>query len=105
MRFLHDTEGRLTSVISEANETYIYSLDALGRVREETGFDGRHAAICRRLGPITKAFLPSGHTTESNYDQSAAFLPEAFRRHWRGIRVSRGRVHASRSERVRDRPF
>ena len=77
VRFLHDTEGRLTSVINEANETYIYSLDALGRVREETGFDGQtRRYLYDALGQVTKAFLPSGRTTESTYDQVGRLLAQ-----------------------------
>jgi YD repeat-containing protein len=41
IRFEHDTEDRLVAVVNEAGERYAFELDEAGRVRAETGFDGR----------------------------------------------------------------
>ena len=77
MRVVYDTEGRLTRVLNEADEAYTYTLDALGRVREETGFDGQTRLYVRdALGRLMKAFLPSGRTTEYTYDNAGRPLTQ-----------------------------
>ncbi|RKH56655.1 DUF6531 domain-containing protein [Corallococcus llansteffanensis] len=77
LRFHHDPEGRLRSVLNEADETYTYTLDALGRVQEETGFDGQTRRYTRdALGQITRAFLPSGRSTEYTYDKAGRPLTQ-----------------------------
>ncbi len=69
LRFVYDTEGSLTSVVNEANEAYTFTLDACGRVREETGFDGKTRVYLRdMLGRVVRATLPSGRTSEFVYD-------------------------------------
>ena len=40
LRFECDTEDRLTAVVNEAGERYTFTLNALGQVQSETGFDG-----------------------------------------------------------------
>lgn len=40
LRFEYDTEDRLTAVVNEAGERYTFTLNALGQVQSETGFDG-----------------------------------------------------------------
>jgi RHS repeat-associated protein len=69
IRFLHDTEGRPTTVINEAGEVSTFILDACGRVLEERGFDGGVRRYQRDLlGQVIKRYLPSGTTTEYTYD-------------------------------------
>jgi RHS repeat-associated protein len=69
LRFVYDTEGNMTGVINEANEAYSFTFDACGKVREETGFDGRTRVYLRdKLGRVAKTYLPSGRTIEYSYD-------------------------------------
>ncbi len=67
--FEWDTEGRLVAVVNEMGERYVIGLDAVGRVREEIGFDGRKRVYTRdAAGRVTKLSLPSGRSTETTYD-------------------------------------
>ncbi|MBN1207045.1 MAG: hypothetical protein JXB05_19325 [Myxococcaceae bacterium] len=69
VRYVYDTEDRLTGVINEAGKVYSYGLDACGRVSEEMGFDGRTRRYERdAAGRVTKTYLPNGQTTETAYD-------------------------------------
>lgn len=69
VRFTYDKEDRLTGVINEALEEYTYVLDACGRVREETGFDGRKYRYERNIaGQLTRKYFPSGRMSSLEYD-------------------------------------
>jgi RHS repeat-associated protein len=75
VRFIYDTEDRLTGVINEAGEVYTFILDACGRPREELGFDGHTRRYERDLlGRVVRMYLPSGRSTELEYDASGRVL-------------------------------
>ncbi|HLL05053.1 MAG TPA: DUF6531 domain-containing protein [Myxococcaceae bacterium] len=69
LRFVYDTEGRLTGFTNEADETYTFTLDARGQVIEETGFDGRTCSYERNeIGQVKKVQRPSGRNSQLTYD-------------------------------------
>jgi YD repeat-containing protein len=71
LRFEYDTEDRLTAVVNEAGERYTFTLNALGQVQSETGFDGFTRKYVRDAeGRVVKTELPSGRKSQLRYDGS-----------------------------------
>lgn len=69
LKFGYNSELQLTSISNEKHEFYRFSLDALGQVIEEIGFDG----ITRRydrdgLGRVRRVERPADRWTEFVYD-------------------------------------
>jgi len=72
LRFGYDTEDRLLRVENEAGEAYVFELDAAGRVRAETTFDGGRTVYLRDLaGRATQRIAPSARTTKLTYDAAS----------------------------------
>ena len=67
--FRYDREERLTQVINERLQTYGFTLDAVGGVIGEKGFDGAVRRYVRDLGGrVVSETMPSGSVREYGYD-------------------------------------
>jgi RHS repeat-associated protein len=65
----YDSESELIAVINEDGETYAYSRDACGRIKEERTFEGRRRTFTRDLlGRVTMEFLPDDTMRTFAYD-------------------------------------
>lgn len=69
VNFRYDREERLCRVVNEKLQSYEFTLDAVGNVTAEKGFDG---AVRRHLrdrgGRVVRETLPSGTEREYGYD-------------------------------------
>ena len=69
VRFRYDGEERLVEVVNERMQPYAITLDAVGNVTEERGFDGAVRRYLRdRAGRVVRETLPSGIEREYEYD-------------------------------------
>ncbi len=67
--FRYDREERLRRVINEKLQSYEFTLDAVGNVTAEKGFDGAVRQYLRdRGGRVLRETLPSGTEREYGYD-------------------------------------
>ena len=77
VRFRYDGELQLREIINEGGECYSFRLDGLGRVVEETGFDGLQRKYLRDgAGRVTRVVRPEGRQTEYEYDGVGNILQE-----------------------------
>ncbi|UOQ51736.1 DUF6531 domain-containing protein [Hymenobacter cellulosivorans] len=71
VEFAYDQEGRLMSLINEHGEQYGFTLNAVGQVIEEVGFDGLTRRYERdAAGRVSRIQRPDGRTTSYQYDQA-----------------------------------
>lgn len=69
VNFRYDREERLRRVINERLQSYEFTLDAVGNVTAEKGFDGAVRRYLRdRGGRVVREMLPSGTEREYGYD-------------------------------------
>lgn len=69
VRFRYDREERLVGIVNEERREYRFTLDAVGSVLSEQGFDGSVCRYGRDLcGRVTLETLPSGLRREYGYD-------------------------------------
>ena len=69
VNFRYDREERLRRVINEKLQSYEFTLDAVGNVTAEKGFDGAVRRYLRdRDGRVVRETLPSGTEREYGYD-------------------------------------
>ena len=77
VRFRYDGELQLREIINEGGECYSFRLDGLGRVVEETGFDGLQRKYLRDgAGRVIRVVRPEGRQTEYEYDGVGNILQE-----------------------------
>ena len=77
VRFRYDGELQLREIINEGGECYSFRLDGLGRVVEETGFDGLQRKFLRDgAGRVIRVVRPEGRQTEYEYDGVGNILQE-----------------------------
>ena len=77
VRFGYDSELQLREIINEGGECYSFRLDGLGRVVEETGFDGLQRKYLRDgAGRVIRVVRPEGRQTEYEYDGVGNILQE-----------------------------
>ena len=77
VRFRYDGELQLREIINEGGECYSFRLDGLGRVVEETGFDGLQRKYLRDgAGRVIRVVCPEGRQTEYEYDGVGNILQE-----------------------------
>ena len=77
VRFGYDSELQLREIINEGGECYSFCLDGLGRVVEETGFDGLQRKYLRDgAGRVIRVVRPEGRQTEYEYDGVGNILQE-----------------------------
>ena len=77
VRFRYDGELQLREIINEGGECYSFRLDGLGRVVEETGFDGLQRKYLRDgAGRVTRVVRPEGRQTDYEYDGVGNILQE-----------------------------
>ena len=68
----YNTEEQLTQITNEKMLPYRFSLDNVGNVIEETGFDQETKYYQRDLaGRVTELTKPSGNTTQYSYDKAS----------------------------------
>lgn len=69
VNFRYDREERLVRVINERLQSYEFTLDAVGNVTSEKGFDGEVRRYLRdRGGRVVRETLPSGIERHYTYD-------------------------------------
>jgi YD repeat-containing protein len=67
--FDYDTEDALVALHNEAGAEYRFTLDKVGQVKEESGFDGLLRKFTRdKAGRVTSLARPDDRTTEYVYD-------------------------------------
>ena len=77
VRFRYDGELQLREIINEGGECYSFRLDGLGRVVEETGFDGLQRKYLRDgAGRVIRVVRPEGRQTDYEYDGVGNILQE-----------------------------
>ena len=77
VRFRYDGELQLREIINEGGECYSFRLDGLGRVVEETGFDGLQRKYLRDgAGRVVRVIRPEGRQTDYEYDGVGNILQE-----------------------------
>ena len=77
VRLRYDGELQLREIINEGGECYSFRLDGLGRVVEETGFDGLQRKYLRDgAGRVIRVVRPEGRQTEYEYDGVGNILQE-----------------------------
>ena len=77
VRFGYDSELQLREIINEGGECYSFCLDGLGRVVEETGFDGLQRKYLRDgAGRVIRVVRPEGRQTDYEYDGVGNILQE-----------------------------
>ena len=77
VRFGYDSELQLREIINEGGECYSFRLDGLGRVVEETGFDGLQRKYLRDgAGRVVRVIRPEGRQTDYEYDGVGNILQE-----------------------------
>lgn len=77
IRFTYDSELQLRSIVNEGGEMYKFSLDALGNVVSEWGFDGLNRRYLRDgNGRVTKVLRPGETWTAYDYDSIGNIVKE-----------------------------
>ena len=77
VRFRYDGELQLREIINEGGECYSFRLDGLGRVVEETGFDGlQRKYLHDGAGRVIRVVRPEGRQTDYEYDGVGNILQE-----------------------------
>jgi RHS repeat-associated protein len=75
MRFLYDTEGRLSTIIDEADRRYNFDYNHRGEIIHETGFEGLQRHYERDAsGRMIKVKRPGERYTQYDYDANGAII-------------------------------
>lgn len=79
IKFTYDTEGRLRSVINEANQPYVLKYNKRGEIISETGFDGMQQTFERdATGKVLKVNRPGGRFTLYEYNANGQIVRSEF---------------------------
>lgn len=75
INFNYNTEEQLTSIINEHGEAYRFTLDPLGQIVGEWGFDGLQRRYVRdAAGRVTKILRPAERWTQYTYNGNSKIL-------------------------------
>ncbi len=75
LRFLYDTDERLTAVVNEAGRHYTFQYNKRGEITSETGFDGLQRAFERDVtGKVIRTVRPGNRFTGYEYDANGRVI-------------------------------
>ncbi|KAA1246353.1 DUF6531 domain-containing protein [Aquimarina sp. RZ0] len=75
IEFQYNTEEQLQSIVNEENEVYRFTLDAMGQIIGEWGFDGLQRRYIRdRAGRVVKVLRPDERWTRYMYNGTGNIL-------------------------------
>ncbi len=75
IEFQYNTEEQLQSIVNEENEVYRFTLDPMGQIIGEWGFDGLQRRYIRdRIGRVTKVLRPDERWTRYMYNGTGNIL-------------------------------